>query len=159
DCSLHVETKRIGLAGGHPPPPFGRRNAFGGARIDGGSVRVIQPNTLSLAFRHHRGNLRPRLERWINEALALEPHESCAIVGEVLALAPDRLLPGNAEPGKVLVDRLLIGRPAAYGIDILDAEEKGAFCCSCHIEVDERRESVTEMKIAVRARRKTKYRG
>ena len=75
------------------------------------------------------------------------------VVVEMLALAPHRLFPGDAEPRQVLVDRLLVFRPAARGVDILDAQQEPAAGRARHVEIEQRGERMAEMQIAVRARR------
>ena len=77
-----------------------------------------------------------------------------AIVVEMLGLPPHRLLPVDAEPGEVLVDRRLELRPAARRVDVLDAQQQAPARRPRHVEIEQRREGVAEMQIAVRARRK-----
>ncbi len=67
----------------------------------------------AFALRNQPGDLAAALEARIDEPQRLEPGERRAIVIEMLALATDRLLPGDAEPGQILVDRLLVIRAAA----------------------------------------------
>src|SRR5262249_54014041 len=66
---------------------------------------------------------------------------------------PHRLLPGDAEPGEVLVDRLLVFAPAARGVDVLDAQQKPPTGGARHVEIDQRRQRVPQMQVAVGARR------
>ena len=40
------------------------------------------------------------------------------------ALAPHRLLPGDAEPREILIDRPLVLWPAPYRVDVLDAQQE-----------------------------------
>src|SRR5207249_3000901 len=80
DRSLHVEPKHVGLARVQAAPAFGSRNALGRTGIERDTFRVTKPNALSFAFGHHSGDLGPRFECRIDEALAVEPQESCAIV-------------------------------------------------------------------------------
>src|ERR1700694_3426044 len=69
-------------------------------------------------------------------------------------LPPHRLLPGDAEPGEVFVNRGLEFRPAAGRVDILDAQQELPAGLMSQIEIQQRRISVAEMQITVRARRK-----
>src|SRR5215831_547425 len=71
----------------------------------------------------------------------------------VLGLAAHRLLPGNAEPREVLIDRRLVFRPAARLVDILDAQQQPSVRGLRHAGVDERRQRMAEMQIAVGRRR------
>ena len=77
----------------------------------------------------------------------------------MLALAPHRPLESHAEPFEILEDRRLEFRAAARRVDILDAQEKPSAAGSRRIRVDERRERVAKMQIAVRARGEAKHRG
>jgi hypothetical protein len=78
--------------------------------------------------------------------------ESGTIIAEMLGLPPHRLLPGNAEPLEILVDRRFKFRPATRRVDILDAQKETPIRRTRHVEVEERRERVAEMQVAVRAR-------
>src|ERR1041384_8526146 len=64
-------------------------------------------------------------------------------------------LPGDSEPGKVLVDRLFKFRPAARRIDVFDAQQEAPAERARHLEIDQRGERMTEMQVAVRAGRKS----
>ena len=70
-------------------------------------------------------------------------------------LAPHRLFPRDAEPGEVFVDRRLEFRPAARRVDVLDAQQEAPAHLARHLEIDQRRERVTEMQVAVGRRRET----
>src|SRR6266702_2649540 len=70
-------------------------------------------------------------------------------------LPPHRRLPGYSEPGQILIDRGLELRPAAGEVDIFDPQQKSSAGLAREIEVPQRRISVAEMEIAVRARRKS----
>src|SRR5262249_44171607 len=63
------------------------------------------------------------------------------------------LLPGEAEPRQVLIDRRFVLRPAARRVDVLDAQQEPAAGRAGHLEIDERGERMAEMQVAVRARR------
>src|SRR5580698_7448 len=78
------------------------------------------------------------------------------MVAKMLALPPNVLFPADAEPSKVLVDRRFVLRPAAGSIDVFDAHEQASTAFPRQIMIEQRRKSVTQMQIAVRARRKTK---
>ena len=71
----------------------------------------------------------------------------------MLGLPPHRLLPGDAEPGEVLVDRRLVFRPAARRVDVLDAQQQPPAGGARHLDIEQRRQRMAEMQIAVRARR------
>src|SRR5262249_25125741 len=73
----------------------------------------------------------------------------------MVRLPPHRRFPGKAEPGEVFIDRSLVFRPAARRIDILDAQQKPSAALARQVEIEQRRTGMTEMEIAVRARRKS----
>ena len=56
----------------------------------------------------------------------------------MLALAAHRLLPRDAKPSEVLVDRSFVFGTAANGIDILDAQQQAAAHRPRHVEIDQR---------------------
>ena len=87
------------------------------------------------------------------QAPGLERGKRRAVVVEMLGLPPDRLFPCEPEPGEILVDRRLEFRPAARRVDILDAQQQAPAGRPRHVEVEERRQRMAEMQIAVRARR------
>src|SRR5947207_14847069 len=70
-------------------------------------------------------------------------------------LPPHRPLPGDAEPGEILIDRGLEFRPAAGRVDVLDPKQEPAARLPRQIEIQQRRIGVAEMQIAVRAGGKT----
>src|SRR6202171_1649972 len=69
-------------------------------------------------------------------------------------LPPHWGFPWDAEPGEVFIDRCLEFRPAAGRVDILDAQQELPAGLTRQIEIQQRRISVDEMQITVRARRK-----
>ena len=113
---------------------------------------------MPLPFGHEPRNLAAALETRIDQPRRLEPRQPRAVVVEMRALAPDRLLPGDAEPFEIFVDRLLVFRPAAHGVDVLDAQEEAPARRAGHLDIDERGERMAEMQIAVRARRESEGR-
>jgi hypothetical protein len=78
-----------------------------------------------------------------------------AVFGQMVGLPPHRRLPGDAEPGEIFIDGGLEFRPAADGVDVLDAEQKSSAGPARQVEIQQRGKGVAEMQIAVRARRKT----
>ena len=73
----------------------------------------------------------------------------------MVGLPPHRGFPGDAEPGKILVDRRLEFRPAAGGVDVLDPQQQAAVGLTRGIEIQQCRIGMAEMQVTVRARRKT----
>jgi hypothetical protein len=151
-----VQTQRIGGAGGHPGAPLGAAQIARGAGIKRCAIGVAPPRPPRLAFRHQPGDLRPALEGRIDETARCERRDRPAIRVEVLGLAAHRLLPGKPEPREVLVDRGFEFRPAARRIDVLDPQQQAAAGRARHVEIDQGGERMSEMEIAVRARRETK---
>jgi hypothetical protein len=77
----------------------------------------------------------------------------------MLALPPHRLLPGNAEPLQILVDRRFVFRPRARRVDVLDAQQQPAAGLARHVVIEQGRIGMAEMQIAVRARREAEDMG
>src|SRR5260370_17253720 len=73
----------------------------------------------------------------------------------MLARARYRAVPGDAEPGQILIDRRLELAPATGDVDILDAQEKPASARARQIEIHQRGKCVAEIQIAVGARRES----
>ena len=97
----------------------------------------------------------PAHEGGIDEPHLLQAGHGGGVVAHMIGLAADRLLPGKAEPGKIAVDGLLIFWPAASRVDVLDAEEKASASTAAQLEVDEGRQGVAEVKLAIRRRGET----
>src|SRR5262249_43032487 len=118
----HVEPERVGLARRHASSAFGARERASVAGIERRAVGVARPGTPPLARGDEPRDLAAALEARIGERVELRQRR--AVIGEMRALAPDRLLPGDTEPGEVFVDRLLIVRPAARRVDVLDPQDE-----------------------------------
>ncbi len=148
----HVEPQRIGFAR-HAPRALGLRQRLGVAGIERHAVGVARPTALGVAPGHHHGNLGAAFEARIDEAQGVEPGKRRAVIVGVFGLPPHRPLPCDAEPGKVGIDRGLVLRPAARGIDILDAQQQPPARRPRHVGIDQRRQRVAEVQIAVGRRR------
>src|SRR5262249_57942290 len=138
---------RGGGGGGGPPGArgagaWGARGRAGAAGIGGRAAGGARPGPPPLARGDEPRDLAAALEARIGERVELRQRR--AVIGEMRALAPDRLLPGDAEPGEVFVDRLLIVRPAARRVDVLDPQDEPPARRPRHLEIDERRERVAE---------------
>ena len=94
------------------------------------------------------GDLAAGAEAAIEQATRREAVKGGLIVRQMLGLAPDRLLPGEAKPGQVLQDRRLIGRPATGGVDILDAQDEAAAGLAGGLVGGEGREGVPAVQMA-----------
>src|SRR5499427_3342103 len=106
---------------------------------------------MHLALGDQARDLAAALEARIDKSL--KPRERRAVIVEMRALAAHGLLPCDAEPRQVFIDRRFVLRPAARRVDILDAQQEPAAGRARHLEIDERRERMADMQIAVRARR------
>ncbi len=73
----------------------------------------------------------------------------------MFALAAHRLLPRDAEPGEIVVDRLLVFGTTARLVDVLDPQQHPPARRSRQVVVEQRGQRVAEMQMAVRARRKS----
>ena len=71
----------------------------------------------------------------------------------MFGLPPHRGFPCDTEPGEVFINRGLEFRLATGGVDILDAQQEPAAGLTGQLKIQQRRISVAEMQMAVRARR------
>src|SRR5262249_2411913 len=120
----HVEPQRVWLAALHAPPAFGLRKRTRIAGIERRAVRVARPRRMPLPLSDKACDLAAGLEAGIDKAI--EPRQCSAVVVEMRALAPHRLLPLDAEPRQVFIDRLLVFPTAARHVDVLDAQQEAA---------------------------------
>src|SRR5438876_8508886 len=152
DCRRHIESQRVWLARRHPAPAFGGAERARGAGIERRTVGIARPRRMPFPLGDEAGDLAARLEAWIDQLI--EPRQRRSVIVEMRALAPHRLLPPQAEPVEIFIDRLLVVRSAARRIDVLDAQQKTPAHRARHFEVDQRGERVAEVQIPIRARRK-----
>ncbi len=96
-------------------------------------------------------------EAGVSEARRLQPFERAPVFGEMLRLAPNRLLPADAQPREILeyaFDKFLA---ASAGIDIFDPQEQLAAVFDCQPVRAQRRKGVTKVQTPCRARREPCY--
>src|SRR5438309_10767728 len=103
-------------------------------------------------------DFRTALEGGIDQAAAGQILHRLAKGRKMVGLPPHRRFPGDPEPADVFINGSLEFRPAPRRIDILDAQQKSSASLTRQIEIQERRIGVAEMKVAVRARRKSEDR-
>src|SRR5262249_59389577 len=107
------QPRRVGLAGLGAALARGRRELAAAPGIKRRAVRVARPTAEPLALSDQGGDLTAGLEARIEQAQRIELVQRRLVVGEMLALPPHRLLPGDSKPGQVFVDRRLAFRPRA----------------------------------------------
>ena len=73
----------------------------------------------------------------------------------MLRLDEDGLFPSQFQPSKVVKYSLYKLRPGARHIDVLDAHQEAPAEPARHAQADQRRKRVSQMQLAIRARRKT----
>src|SRR6478609_8514320 len=100
---------------------------------------------------HQASNFTAALEGRIHKSQAVEPGQCRTVVVEMAALTTDGLHPLQSQPRQILIDRFFVSWPAARRVDVLDAQQEATRRRPCHVKIDERRECVTEMQIAIRA--------
>ena len=152
---LHVETQRVWFSRRHAPGAFGRPHRLGRTGIERHAIGITRPRPPGIARRHHDRDLGTALEAWIEQAQRVESSERGAVIVMVLGLPPHRLLPAQPEPGEVLVDGSFVFPPAASFVDILDTQQQPAAGGSRHRGIDERRQRMAKMQIAVGRGRET----
>src|SRR5262245_66316352 len=104
---------------------------------------------MHLALGDEARDLAAALEARIDKSL--KPRERRAVIVEMRALAAHGLLPGDAEPRQVFIDRRFVLRPAARRVDILDAQQEPAAGRARPLQTDERREGLPSLPLALRA--------
>jgi len=67
-------------------------------------------------------DLAPGLEAAVDQVLGAKRLQRGGVIGQVLRLAANRAVPLKPEPPQVFEDRSLERRPAALGVDVLDAQ-------------------------------------
>jgi len=95
----------------------------------------------------------------IEQPLVVELGDCGPVIIEMPALPPHRLLPGDAEPGKVLIDCIFVLRARPGFVDVLDAQQQPATQIACHLRVKQCRVGMAQMQKSIRARRKTQVSG
>src|ERR1700694_5916162 len=80
------------------------------------AVGIARPMSLPVAFGDKRGDLAAALEARIDQTHVFELGHRGLIVVEMLALPADVLLPGDAEPVKIIANGRLVFWPAARGV-------------------------------------------
>src|SRR5262249_61664068 len=113
----HVESQRIWLARRHAPLALGGRERARIARVERRAIGIARPGRMHLALGDEARDLAAALEARIDKSL--KPRERRAVIVEKPALAAHGLLPGDAEPRQVFIDRRFVLRPAARRVDIL----------------------------------------
>ena len=153
DGGPHVDAQREGLAGSLASCDLARIAAPEETGIERRAIGIDRPaggRSLDLGAGGKAG---------IEQAHLLEPPGGCAVGRHAPGLEYDRLLPGNAEPGEVGEDAGdELWATAAY-VDVLDAHEEPTAQHLRTLIADQRRESVTQMHLAVRARGETEDAG
>src|SRR6516225_1890235 len=134
------------LSSGPPACDLGRVAALVEPRIERGAIGIAAGACGGL-------NLGPGGKAGIEQAHALEPLAGGAVSGEPPGLEDDGLLPGDAEPGEVGQDASNEPLARAAFIDVLDAQKKPAAGGARPLVGDERRERVTQVQLAIGARR------
>ena len=92
------------------------------------------------------GDLGPGAEARIKHAHLVEPGEGGAVILEMLGLATDRRLPGEAKPSQVFEDRRLEFRSAAGRVYVLDPQKKPTARSNGRLESQMGRIGVTDVQ-------------
>ena len=90
------------------------------------------------------------LEARIDQVEIFELRQCLAIVVEMVGLPPHRLGPCDSQPREVFIDRLLELRLAAGRVDVLDAQQEFSTRLARHFKVEQRRQRMAEMQVAIR---------
>ena len=153
--SRHVEPQRVRHSGGHAAGALGGGHCLRIAGIKRRAVGIARPRRLRLALRHHPRHFGSAFEARIDDPHRIQPGQRRAVVAIVLGLPPHRLLPHEAEPSQVFVDGALVFPATARLIDVLDAQQQPSARSLRHIGIEQGRQRVAEMQMAVGRRRET----
>ncbi len=156
ECGLHIQSQSVGSAGFHPAPLFIRRNTLCVTGIKRRPVRIARPRCLRFTICNQSRNLSATLETRKDEAHGLELVQGGTIVRPVFGLTPHRPFPLEADPLQIFIDRGFEFRPATGLIDILDAQKQSPIFRFSHVGIEDCRQCMTEMQIAIWRRRKAK---
>jgi hypothetical protein len=149
----HVEAQRVRRSGGHPAGALGLGHRFRIAGIERRAIRIARPRGLRFPFRDQARDLGAAFKAGIDEPHGVELGERGAVIAIVLGLPPHRLFPGDAEPGQVLVNCRLEFGPAARRVDVLDAQQQPPARRLRPLGIEQGRQRMAEMQIAVGRRR------
>ncbi len=116
DRDADIEAQRVVCAAGDFVPAFAGRKPPAGAGIN----RPRFPLRGTAGAGDLDLNLAPRAEAGVQHAHLLKPRQRHLIVVEMLGLPPHFAIPGEAQPGQVFKDRLVIFWAATRAVDILD---------------------------------------
>src|SRR5208282_6050280 len=105
---VHGEPQRERRAGAKAALALGRRQLARASRIERNAIGIARPAAVPVPLGDERIDLAAALETRIDQTLRLEHGNGCFVIVEMLALPPYRLLPGNDEPGEILVDRRFV---------------------------------------------------
>ena len=154
-CGRHIEPQRVRNARSKQPRTLAGRKQSRRSGIVRHTVGVARPWRLGFPLPDQARNLGAALETRVDQTLRHQCFERIAVVGEMFGLPAHRGFPGDAEPGKVLIHRLLEFFPAPRRVDILDAQQEPAASLACQVEIQQRRKGVAKMQIAVWTWRKS----
>src|SRR5262249_60756213 len=102
------------------------------SRLTGGAGGIARPFFGRASLGDQARDLAATFEARIDETRGFKPCQRHAVRIELRALAQDRPLPRDAEPRQILVNRLLVFRPAARRTGILDSPYDPAACPARH---------------------------
>jgi hypothetical protein len=96
--------------------------------------------------------------RGIDQLLGYQQVEDRLVLRKMLGLPARRLLPVDAQPGKVVIDALLVFRRAALEIDVLDPQQETPVRARRPFAVENGRQRMAEMQLPIGARREAEDR-
>ena len=137
---------------GHRAAPLvalGRAEASAGAGVGDAHFplrRAAGPGDLGL-------DLAPGAEARVQQPLSFEAGERVAVIVDMLGLAAQRPVPGEAEPGEVLDDRVVVFGAAAGMVDVLNPQQEAAAGLAGRPPPLQCRADMSKVQIAGRARR------
>ena len=139
----HVEAQGIGQVAPMRGIDIGKRTSAPKARIDEAALGI------ELVVIGGAEDFGPGRKAGIKKPEIGELLRRQRIIGEVVRLAKNQIVPGYAEPPEIIVDSLDMLGPAPCLVDVLDAQQEAAAKALRHFESGQRRKRMPEMQRAV----------
>ncbi len=150
ECPIHRKSPDVRLTRSDTALGLAHREGSTGAGVERRSIGIRRRP----AFRCGTpGDIPSGAETWIKEVALSQPLRRVTVILEMIRLPPDRLLPGETEPGEVFDDARDESGTAALEIDILDPQQEASASTAGEFLVQESGPGMAEMEPPIGARR------
>ena len=147
---VHREAPDVRLTRRDAARSLVQRDGSTGTGIEGRSVGIRHRPFFCCST---LGDIPSGAETWIKEVALSQPRRRVTVILEMIRLPPDRLLPGETEPGEVFDDTRDKGGTAALEIDVLDPQQEASTSTPGEFLVQESGPGMAEMEPPIGARR------